>query len=289
MVYKTTLPAAPFSSVKTGLTRLPALALVLALSTTAKAHDDAIITHDGAQKAVHASSHGPIGVMGDHMHKRGEWMLSYRYMDMHMSGMKKGTRNVSPDEVATTANPLAGEQMRMGNLPNGTPRIMTVPGTYRIVPLDMDMKMHMFGLMVAPSDNVTLMAMINYRINEMDLLTYQGAAGTTRLGTFSSKTQGLGDTKLTAMLRYYDDRIHHIHFNAGLSLPTGSITKKGSVLPPFAGLLGTQPGEKVDIDRLAYPMQLGSGTVDALPGITYTGHDGALSWGAQLSAPSWPV
>jgi len=128
------------------------------------------------------------------------------------------------------------------------------------------------------------MAMLNYRINEMKLLTYKGSTGTTQLGRFTGRTEGLGDTKLSAMIRLYDDPVNHIHFNAGVSVPTGSINRKGSVLPPFAGLMGTGPNERVDIDRLAYPMQLGSGTFDALPGITYTGHSGAFRWGAQMSA-----
>jgi hypothetical protein len=33
--------------------------------------------------------------------------------------------------------------------------------------------------------------------------------------------------------------------------------------------------------RLPYPMQIGSGTYDLLPGMTYTGESSFLSWGAQ--------
>ena len=40
-------------------------------------------SHHGA---VRADGHAPIGVMGDHLHKRGEWMLSYRFMRMNMEG-----------------------------------------------------------------------------------------------------------------------------------------------------------------------------------------------------------
>ena len=36
--------------------------------------------------------------------------------------------------------------------------------------------------------------------------------------------------------------------------------------------------------RLPYAMQIGSGTVDALPGLTYTGLYGRLGWGAQYRA-----
>jgi len=35
--------------------------------------------------------HAPIGVMGDHTHEAGEWMLSYRYRLMFMDGNRDGT------------------------------------------------------------------------------------------------------------------------------------------------------------------------------------------------------
>ena len=37
-------------------------------------------------KAAKAISHAPIAVMADHLHKQGEYMMSYRYMDMSMDG-----------------------------------------------------------------------------------------------------------------------------------------------------------------------------------------------------------
>lgn len=35
---------------------------------------------------LRADGHAPIGVMGDHLHKTGEVMLSYRFMHMDMGG-----------------------------------------------------------------------------------------------------------------------------------------------------------------------------------------------------------
>jgi hypothetical protein len=37
-----------------------------------------------------ASSHAPIGVMGDHMHKKGEYMFSYRFSHGQMNGSRIG-------------------------------------------------------------------------------------------------------------------------------------------------------------------------------------------------------
>ncbi len=233
--------------------------------------------------AGHHDVYAPIGVMGNHLHEEGGWMFSYRFMNMHMDGMLSGDEDISADEVALSPNPLAGETMRMGNLPDGSPRIMTVPPTYRIAPLKMDMNMHMFGAMYGLSEDITLMAMVNYVVKKMTLQTYQGPSGTNVLGTFKGETSGFGDTKVAALIRLHEQSGHKFHASLGLSLPTGSITKKGSVLPPFAGTM-TPAGELVDIDRLAYPMQLGSGSYDLLPGITYNGQNQDLSWGAQLAA-----
>ena len=231
-----------------------------------------------------ADSHAPIGVMGDHLMHEGEWMVSYRFMNMHMDGMRSGTDDVSPGDVALMPNALGGESMRMGNLPDGSPRIMTVPGTYRVVPEEMDMRMHMLGLMYGYSSEITAMVMFNYIEKEMTSLTYKGASGATELGRFTGKTAGIGDTEVALQIKLAENGMHNFHLNAGISLPTGSITESGSVLPPFAGMLGTAPDETVSIDRLAYTMQLGSGTVDLKPGFTYTARQQAISWGGQFMA-----
>ncbi len=209
-----------------------------------------------------ADSHAPIGVMGDHMHHKGEWMISYRFMTMEMKGSRDGSSDISRDEIVTTVpNRFFGMPMQ--------------PPTLRVVPTEMTMDMHMFGLMYAPTDWLTLMLMTSYIEKEMDHVTYMGPAGTTVLGRFTTKSEGFGDTKLSGLIRLYDDGKHHFHLNAGISLPTGSITEDDEILAPT----GATPSP-----NLPYPMQLGSGTFDLLPGITYTAASGRMGWGAQYSA-----
>lgn len=219
--------------------------------------------HGGNGHYVHRpDSHAPIGVMGDHLHKKGEVMFSYRAMRMEMDGNRIGTDSVSPETIATTVpNRFFGRPMQ--------------PPTLRVVPTRMTMDMHMFGMMYAPTNNLTLMAMVNYIEKEMDHVTFRGPRGTTRLGTFTTKSEGIGDTKIGGLYRLYDDPINHFHLNLGVSLPTGRINKRGTVLAPT----GARPNL-----RLPYPMQLGSGTFDLLPGLTYTGKLGNVSWGAQYRA-----
>ena len=209
-----------------------------------------------------ADDHAPIGVMGDHMHKKGQFMMSYRYMRMDMDGNQIGTNNVSPETIATTE-------------PNRFFGTAGQPPTLRVVPTQMTTDMHMIGAMYSPTDDITLMAMGTYLDREMDHITFQGGAGTTELGTFTTRAKGIGDTKVGGLIRIYDDATHHVHANAMFSLPTGSITESDNVLAPN--------GNTPEI-RLPYAMQLGSGTYDLLPGITYTGQADKVGWGAQYTA-----
>lgn len=246
-----------------GLSRISSIALALLLAAHSPAfaddsHSTPALAISGDGKAIHADSHAPIGVMGDHLHKQNEWMLSYRFMHMDMSGNRIGTDEVSPEEIVTTVtNPFTG------------------PPTLRVVPTDMTMDMHMFGAMFAPTDWLTLMAMGSYTEKSMDHITFAGPAGTTRLGEFTTESEGFGDTKLTALIGLYNDGMHHLHLNAGVSLPTGSIDEEDDVLAPT----GARPTL-----TLPYPMQIGSGTYDLLPGITYVGHHDKFGWGAQYAS-----
>ncbi|MBN66073.1 MAG: hypothetical protein CMM94_00690 [Rickettsiales bacterium] len=141
------------------------------------------------------TGHAPIGVMGDHMHKEGEWMTSYRYSSMMMDGNRDGTDRLSESEVLSN---------------------------YMVAPQEMRMEMHMFGLMYGVSDDFTAMVMAPYVRKQMDHVTRMGMQ-------FSTETKGLGDVKLGGMYRLndVDDRdVFHLNFN--VSLPTGSIDERGA-------------------------------------------------------------
>ncbi|MES0385162.1 MAG: hypothetical protein ABUJ98_11320 [Hyphomicrobium sp.] len=249
------------SRTKHVLNFLPAIAFAMAPLTPALA-DDAPLPGAGFSVSgghggpIRADGHAPIGIMGDHVHKKGEWMLSYRYMHMDMDGNRIGTRNVSPQTIVTTVpNRFAG------------------PPLLRIVPLWMTMDMHMFSAMYAPTNDLTIMAMANYLEKEMRHITYQGGMGTTPLGLFTTNSEGIGDTRITGLYQLYKDSVHHVHLNLGLNLPTGSITERDTILRPD----NVRPNV-----RLPYAMQLGTGTFDLLPGLTYTGRAGDFSWGGQF-------
>ncbi|HEB88748.1 MAG TPA: transporter [Deltaproteobacteria bacterium] len=190
----------------------------------------------GADAGSAPAAHAPIGVMGDHTHHANEVMLSYRYMRMGMNGLRDDDERVSRSHVLQD---------------------------FMVTPTHMDMEMHMFGMMYAPVERVTLMLMIPYVRLEMDHRTRTGV-------TFTTRSDGLGDIRATALVSLWEADGHKVHANLGIRFPTGSITEQDE--------LPTTGGTTV---RLPYPMQLGSGTFDLLPGLTYSGHAEAFYWGAQ--------
>ena len=211
---------------------------------------------------LRADSHAPAGVSGAELMMKGRWMLSYSFMRMEMEDNLDGSSSISPEEIVTS-------------VPNtffGTPG---QPPTLRVVPTEMTTDMHMLGIMYAPTDTITVMGMLPYLEKSMKHTTFQGPAGTTELGTFTTRSSGIGDVKVNGLFGIFDDSRHRVHLNLGLSLPTGSIDEKDRALAPT--------GARPEL-RLPYPMQLGSGTYDLLPGVTYKGRDSDIGWGAQYMA-----
>ena len=215
---------------------------------------------DGADISFNnAADHAPIGVMGEHLHAAGEFMLSYRFMYMDMQGNRIDTSGTDADTIVTDIpNRFFGSPMQAATL--------------RIVPTEMSMQMHMFGAMYAPTEWLTLMMTGMYVEKEMDHVTYMGNSGATRRGSFKVKTDGIGDTRLAGLVRLHDDGAQRLHLNTGVSFPTGSNTKTHEILTPS----GTRPTV-----RVPYAMQLGAGTYDLMPGITYTGRAQQWHWGCQ--------
>jgi hypothetical protein len=89
--------------------------------------------------------------MGDHTHAAGGWMLSYRYMNMQMDGMRRGTDRVSSNKIFAD--------------------------DYAVSPEQMTMEMHMLGGMYAVNNRLTLMLMAHYIEKTMDHLVNPAVAG----------------------------------------------------------------------------------------------------------------
>ncbi|AXT54721.1 transporter [Aquimarina sp. AD1] len=183
--------------------------------------------------------HAPISVMGDHTHGKGEFMFSYRYMYMNMEDLNRGSENV------------------------GFSNALRPNDVYMVTPTSMPMNMHMLGMMYAPSDKITLIAMVNYLSQEMDHLTAMN-------GVFTTESSGFGDTKIAALYKFFNKNKQQLHGQIGISIPTGSIDEK-DVTP------ASTPNEVI----LPYPMQIGSGTWDTEITLTYLKQWNILSFGTQ--------
>ena len=187
----------------------------------------------------------PAGVMLGHIHAKGEWMLSYRYMNMTSEGLQNGASAVSNDEVFKS---------------------------YLMVPEEMHMNMHMVMAMYGLSNRLTLMAMFHYNNNIMHMQMFGEGQNHTHGVTQSAPnhdmhSMGLGDIKLYGIYALLNQSKHKLMLNAGLSIPTGSVA------------LNNDNGK-----RLPYMMQMGSGTFDLLPGISYLYHQRTSTFGVQGNA-----
>jgi len=202
--------------------------------------------------------HAPLGIMTDHIHGKGEWTISYSYMNMQMKGNQVGESKVSDSQVFSN---------------------------YIMSSNTMSMQTHMLMGMYGVSDRLTIMGMFSYMLNSMTMnmtpsMTAMMNMPGMNMGNMSeqsmqdmqhSKTSGLGDTRIYGLYKIMDKKRQRIIAGLGINLPTGSIHENGTTL------LGPE-------QRLPYMMQLGSGTYDLLPNITYVGQKAAISWGAYAGA-----
>src|SRR5438132_2937975 len=126
----------------------------------------------------------------------------------------------------------------------------------------MTVEEHMLDVMYAPTSQLTLMAMLPIKHIEMDMVMDHIH--------FTERSEGIGDMQVVALYTLLGSvtKGHRLILNVGMSFPTGSIDEKNTI----AG---------VGTFKLEYPMQLGSGTYDPRPGVTYLGESNKWAWGAQ--------
>ena len=229
------------------------LSSLVSLATYAQEHDHAQMLRDQAgHDHIRPDSHAPISVMAEHSHSEGEWMLSYRFMSMDMEGLRRGRDGISPAD-AFAAN-------------------------YTVAPSSMSMDMHMFGGMKAISDKNTLMLMVPYLETEMDHAIFPMASPLIGLNggasRFTTNSSGWGDLKAGILHTMWQEDGRNVLIAGTIGLPTGSIGEQG-IIPGPGGLIDRQ---------LPAPMQLGSGSFEFRPTVTYNSSYEDWSWGTQASA-----
>lgn len=216
-------------------------------------------------------AHAPAGVMFDHLlPKAGDMMVGYRYMYGSQGGdMLHGTHTI-------------GNQALVGR--------GCGPNPCFVAPETMSMDMHMLDLMYAPTDWLTLMLMPQFmnmsmtmerlRSSEYDSLADNNVGNTSGEAISGHiphhlqnghETGGFGDLGMYALVKLFDNGSHHVHIATGLSAPTGDVN------------IELRRNHQVDGGFIHYGMQLGSGTWDFKPSLTYTGHWADFSWGTQAN------
>ncbi|MEK6238305.1 MAG: hypothetical protein N2C14_26615 [Planctomycetales bacterium] len=209
-----------------------------------ESHDD---RHSKADK------HAPAGLMGDHVHGQGEFMVEYKYMNMYMDDNRAGTTTLSDAAAFGFA---------------GTNNLFT--------PTQMTMEMHMIHLMYGLTDDVTLYTMVTLTSLTMDHQRNPNFPLFPANSFFTTHNSGFDDTNFGALWRVYEGDTDVLIVNLAYSVPTGDLTRRSTA--PFAGFSPPLPVS----GELPYPMRRGSGTFDARPGITYKSYFDAGSFGAQF-------
>jgi hypothetical protein len=171
-------------------------------------------------------------------------MVTYGYMNMAMKGSMMGTKKIEASEVYKD---------------------------YMMDPDKMTMQMHMFMAMYGVSDKFTLMAMGSYVATDMHMnmqpMIMPGGTTMTSSG-MSNSSMGLSDTRIYGLYNLSHRSEAKLVASVGVSLPTGSIDKKGT----------TTMG---DNQQLSYCMQTGTGSVAVLPGVAYVFNKGKWAKGFE--------
>lgn len=196
----------------------------------------------------------PSGVMFDHLSaKRGDFEFGYRY-DYAMQGgsVQHGTRSAGDSELVTKACGKTGCSL--------TPR-------------DSDSHISMVDFMIGLSDRATLLVtgqFVNHDVGLRDLdpnlVNAIGIQPPPRV-SYTRNSGGIGDTGLYWLYGLFAGAGQEVHAGLGFTAPTGSVEQR---------MAGSR-------DFTSYGSQLGSGTWDFHPSLTYTGELQRLAWGAQLA------
>ncbi|MDD2758805.1 MAG: DUF3570 domain-containing protein [Methylomonas sp.] len=208
----------------------------------------------------HHGVHAPAGVMFDHMmNSAGDMMVGARYMYGTQSG----------DILHGSA--IAGDA-EIVNKGCSSDLCFTAPS-------GMNMNMIMVDIMYAPTDWLTLMLMPQFvdmnmttrKLNGMPVPSFDQQSLIDHHTLHEHTTGGVGDTGMYAMFKLFDQSGHHMHATLGFSAPTGDVHVK------------FRDTQRLEAGFQHYGMQLGSGTWDFKPSLTYTGTADDFSWGAQVN------
>ena len=204
---------------------------------------------------AHCGGNMPLNISGGGVPETFEFRLKVSEAFMSMDGLRDGTSDQSRSDLL------------------GMPAM----GKFMAVPKSMDMWMTNLSGGYSFTDDFAGMAMFMYSNKDMPMEFSSMMKANTGKDGFTMETDGLADTMLMGKYRLFtDDNLaptRQLSMIIGASLPTGSITKKLRNHPVSADNGRLQP----------FGMQLGSGTVDPVIGLTYQGSKSPYWYGANVA------
>ncbi len=222
--------------------------------------------HDMSEHGSHDTATSSMHI--HHEHGADGFMFEYKFMRMNMKGLLDGTNSVNSNSISAARMGVMGP----------------APGfDYRMSPTKMTMDMHMLMAMYGISDKISIMGMLHYLNNEMDMVMHMQMPSGMPMGDMfgSMDTSGIGDSRIDIMYQLNSG----LTTSLGLSLPTGSIDEKitmtmnGTNISTGAAMTPIVNGPL----QAPYSMQLGSGTYDLVPAVTYSKSLGVWSIGGQAT------
>ncbi|MEK4031532.1 outer membrane beta-barrel protein [Methylocystis sp. IM3] len=202
----------------------------------------------------------PLSVFGDNMPEPGKATLSVIPTFANNSHSLIGTKGVSSQYIVSTTpwfwSPLASN--------------------VRIVPQNQFTQAQTVTLAYGIAKNLSIVLATGMVEKHSDLMTFYGESNLIPRGMSFPGTDSLQDSSAALIWRAYEDPIHRIKLNLGVSFPTGSNHNLGGAL--------LQTGGGYTIGRAFYGMQSGTGTYDVLPGVMYAGRIAPWSWGLSYRA-----
>ncbi|GAB5561088.1 MAG: hypothetical protein SynsKO_27350 [Synoicihabitans sp.] len=185
-----------------------------------------------------------------------KWSIAQSFLQFNFDGNCDGTRELPVSEVLWSGIPA---ERTMDNFP--------------IVPLIICQKAYVSSIAYDASERWRWNVLLPYIVQETDHVANDSLPTiSAEFARFIIRSEGIGDITVNPSYVAYNQDGHTVTLHTGMSLPVGSITEHGDT---------PAPGRS---NQLPYTMQIGSGTFDYLPGITYVRHHGNTRWGAQALA-----
>jgi hypothetical protein len=202
----------------------------------------------------------PLGIFGASLPKRGGLVGTFAVGDNMNGGAMVGADSVTAAYAVQNIDSTF------------TPAGVGVPHVVRNTPIDLKMLGMKACFTYGFTDKFAMYISSMYIEKRQNVDVFSGMSGADLLGISKTKSAGFGDSSAVGIYRFYDGKVNKVFGNFGVSLPTGSTSVTD---------LTFNNSDVYANKRAVYSLQLGTGTFDALPGVTYVGVINKWTWGTS--------